>query len=158
MPDRVAGCLIHFDEERRNHRLRHSAPAKNRSASAIMPFEMASQDLPWKSLGKLLLVRQLFFCFRRAAKLERARAHDLRHTFGQRLQKADVTEEDWAWLLGAGPDRHAAARHPRHDRTSSGGGQQGARDSRPNHAAAGGQRMRSEKVAQKEKQPRGLRL
>lgn len=29
-----------------------SAPAKNRSASAIMPFEMASHDLLWKSLGK----------------------------------------------------------------------------------------------------------
>jgi integrase len=36
----------------------------------------------------------------RAAKLERARVHDLRHTFGQRLREAGVTEKDRALLLG----------------------------------------------------------
>ena len=86
---------------------------------------------------------------RRAAKLERARVHDLRHTFGQRLREAGVTEEDRALLLGHALDRHAAALRHGHDRAAGGGGQQGARDARPNHAAAGGQRMRSGKVAQK---------
>jgi integrase len=37
---------------------------------------------------------------RRAAKLGRVRVHDLRHTFGQRLREAGVSEEDRALLLG----------------------------------------------------------
>ena len=86
---------------------------------------------------------------RRAAKLERARVHDLRHTFGQRLREAGVAEDDRALLLG-----HALTGMPQHYatatcRASGGGGQQGARDARPNHAAARGQRTRSGKVAQK---------
>jgi hypothetical protein len=54
--------------------------------------------------------------------------------------------------------RHAAALRHCHDRASGGGGQQGARDARPHHVAARGQRMRpgkvAQKVAQKEKPPR----
>lgn len=48
---------------------------------------------------------------RRAAKLEKARVHDLRHTFGQRLREAGVSEEDRALLLGhaiAGMAQHYA--------------------------------------------------
>ena len=48
---------------------------------------------------------------RRVAKLERARVHDLRHTFGQRLREAGVSEEDRALLLGhaiAGMAQHYA--------------------------------------------------
>jgi integrase len=46
---------------------------------------------------------------RRAAKLERVRVHDLRHTFGQRLRDAGVSEEDRALLLG-----HAMTGMPQH--------------------------------------------
>jgi integrase len=50
---------------------------------------------------------------RRAAKLERVRVHDLRHTFGQRLRDAGVAEEDRALLLGHAitgmPQRYATA-------------------------------------------------
>jgi len=37
---------------------------------------------------------------RRAAGLSQVRIHDLRHTFGQRLRDAGVSEEDRALLLG----------------------------------------------------------
>jgi len=37
---------------------------------------------------------------RPAAKLEKVRVHDLRHTFGQRLRDAGVSEEDRALLRG----------------------------------------------------------
>lgn len=37
---------------------------------------------------------------RRKAGLDRLRVHDLRHTFGQRLRDAGVSEEDRALLLG----------------------------------------------------------
>jgi integrase len=50
---------------------------------------------------------------RRAAKLVRARVHDLRHTFGQRLREAGVTEEDRALLLG-----HALTGMPQHYATA----------------------------------------
>jgi integrase len=50
---------------------------------------------------------------RRAAKLERVRVHDLRHTFGQRLRDAGVAEEDRALLLG-----HAVAGMPQHYATA----------------------------------------
>ena len=50
---------------------------------------------------------------RRAAKLERARVHDLRHTFGQQLREAGVSEEDRALLLG-----HAIAGMPGHYATA----------------------------------------
>ena len=50
---------------------------------------------------------------RRAAKLERARVHDLRHTFGQRLREAGVTEEDRALLLV-----HALTGLPQHYATA----------------------------------------
>jgi integrase len=50
---------------------------------------------------------------RRAAKLERARVHDLRHTFGQRLREAGVTEEDRALLMG-----HALTGMPQHYATA----------------------------------------
>ena len=50
---------------------------------------------------------------RRAAKLERTRVHDLRHTFGQRLREAGVTEEDRALLLG-----HALTGMPQHYATA----------------------------------------
>jgi integrase len=50
---------------------------------------------------------------RRAAKLVRARVHDLRHTFGQRLREAGVTEEDRALLLG-----HAMTGMPQHYATA----------------------------------------
>ena len=54
----------------------------------------------------------------------------------------NVCRLQWAWLLG-----HALTGVPQHYatatcRASGGGGQQGARDARPNHAAAGGQWMR----------------
>lgn len=50
---------------------------------------------------------------RRAAKLERVRVHDLRHTFGQRLRDAGVSPEDRALLLG-----HAIAGMPQHYATA----------------------------------------
>ena len=50
---------------------------------------------------------------RRAAKLERLRVHDLRHTFGQRLRDAGVSEEDRALLLG-----HAITGMPQHYATA----------------------------------------
>ena len=50
---------------------------------------------------------------RRAAKLERVRVHDLRHTFGQRLRDAGVSEEDRALLLG-----HAITGMPQHYATA----------------------------------------
>jgi integrase len=50
---------------------------------------------------------------RRAAKLEQVRVHDLRHTFGQRLREAGVSEEDRALLLG-----HAIAGMPQHYATA----------------------------------------
>jgi integrase len=50
---------------------------------------------------------------RRAAKLERVRVHDLRHTFGQRLRDAGVSEEDRALLLG-----HAMTGMPQHYATA----------------------------------------
>ena len=50
---------------------------------------------------------------RRAAKLERARVHDLRQIFGQRLREAGVTEEDRALLL-----RHALTGMPQHYATA----------------------------------------
>jgi integrase len=50
---------------------------------------------------------------RRAAKLERVRVHDLRHTFGQRLREAGVAEEDRALLLG-----HAITGMPQHYATA----------------------------------------
>lgn len=46
---------------------------------------------------------------RRAAKLDKVRVHDLRHTFGQRLRDAGVAEEDRALLLG-----HALQGMPQH--------------------------------------------
>ena len=49
----------------------------------------------------------------RAAKLERVRVHDLRHTFGQRLRDAGVSPEDRALLLG-----HAIAGMPQHHATA----------------------------------------
>ncbi len=50
---------------------------------------------------------------RRAAKLERVRVHDLRHTFGQRLRDAGVSEEDRELLLG-----HAITGMPQHYATA----------------------------------------
>lgn len=50
---------------------------------------------------------------RRAANLERVRAHDLRHTFGMRLREAGVSEEDRALLLG-----HALEGMPQHYATA----------------------------------------
>ncbi|MCW5656727.1 MAG: tyrosine-type recombinase/integrase [Burkholderiaceae bacterium] len=50
---------------------------------------------------------------RRAAKLDKLRVHDLRHTFGQRLRDAGVSEEDRALLLG-----HAIAGMPQHYATA----------------------------------------
>jgi len=50
---------------------------------------------------------------RRAAKLDRVRVHDLRHTFGQRLRDAGVAEEDRALLLG-----HAINGMPQHYATA----------------------------------------
>jgi integrase len=46
---------------------------------------------------------------RKDAKLARFRIHDARHTFGQRLRDAGVSEEDRALLLG-----HAIEEMPRH--------------------------------------------
>lgn len=46
---------------------------------------------------------------RKAVGLEQVRVHDLRHTFGQRLRQAGVSEEDRALLLG-----HAIAGMPQH--------------------------------------------
>lgn len=50
---------------------------------------------------------------RRAAGLPKVRVHDLRHTFGQRLRDAGVSEEDRALLLG-----HAIAGMPQHYATA----------------------------------------
>ena len=50
---------------------------------------------------------------RRAAKLDRLRVHDLRHTFGQRLRDAGVSEEDRALLLG-----HVITGMPQHYATA----------------------------------------
>ncbi|MGY4830483.1 tyrosine-type recombinase/integrase [Sphaerotilaceae bacterium SBD11-9] len=44
---------------------------------------------------------------RRKAKLQKVRVHDLRHTYGQRLREAGVSEEDRALLMG-----HAVAGMP----------------------------------------------
>ena len=41
---------------------------------------------------------------REAAKLPMVRVHDFRHTFGQRLRDAGVTEEDRSLLLGHAVD------------------------------------------------------
>jgi len=49
----------------------------------------------------------------KAANLERFRVHDLRHTFGMRLRKAGVSEEDRAILLG-----HALEGMPQHYATA----------------------------------------
>lgn len=51
---------------------------------------------------------------RRKTGLGRLRVHDLRHTFGQRLRDAGVSEEDRAWLLG-----HAMRGMPPHYATAS---------------------------------------
>lgn len=45
--------------------------------------------------------------------LSMVRVHDLRHTFGQRLRDAGVTEEDRAFLLG-----HAVQGMPQHYATA----------------------------------------
>ena len=50
---------------------------------------------------------------RRKAGLDRLRVHDLRHTFGQRLSDAGVSEEDRALLLG-----HAMIGMPQHYATA----------------------------------------
>jgi integrase len=50
---------------------------------------------------------------RRKAGLDRLRVHDLRHTFGQRLRDAGVSEEDRALLLG-----HAMTGMPQHYATA----------------------------------------
>ena len=50
---------------------------------------------------------------RRTAGLDRLRVHDLRHTFGQRLRDAGVSEEDRALLLG-----HAMTGMPQHYATA----------------------------------------
>jgi integrase len=50
---------------------------------------------------------------RAAAGLARVRVHDLRHTYGQRLRDAGVSEEDRALLLG-----HALAGMPQHYATA----------------------------------------
>lgn len=50
---------------------------------------------------------------RRKAGLDRLRVHDLRHTFGQRLRDAGVSEEDRALLLG-----HALTGMPQHYATA----------------------------------------
>lgn len=50
---------------------------------------------------------------RRATGLEKVRVHDLRHTFGQRLRDAGVSEEDRALLLG-----HAIEGMPQHYATA----------------------------------------
>ena len=50
---------------------------------------------------------------RRAAKLERMRVHDMRHTFAQRLRDAGIAEEDRALLLG-----HAIVGMPQHYATA----------------------------------------
>ncbi|CAN7257170.1 tyrosine-type recombinase/integrase [Variovorax sp. LjRoot84] len=50
---------------------------------------------------------------RKTASLERVRVHDLRHTFGQRLRDAGVSEEDRALLLG-----HAIEGMPQHYATA----------------------------------------
>lgn len=50
---------------------------------------------------------------RKAVGMELVRVHDLRHTFGQRLRQAGVTEEDRALLLG-----HAIAGMPQHYATA----------------------------------------
>ena len=50
---------------------------------------------------------------RSAIGLPRLRVHDLRHTFGQRLRDAGVTEEDRALLLG-----HAIQGMPQHYATA----------------------------------------
>lgn len=46
---------------------------------------------------------------RNGVGLSQLRVHDLRHTYGQRLRYAGVSEEDRALLLG-----HADSRMPRH--------------------------------------------
>lgn len=50
---------------------------------------------------------------RKATGLEKVRVHDLRHTFGQRLRDAGVSEEDRALLLG-----HALEGMPQHYATA----------------------------------------
>lgn len=50
---------------------------------------------------------------RRKTGLDRLRVHDLRHTFGQRLRNAGVSEEDRALLLG-----HAMTGMPQHYATA----------------------------------------
>jgi len=50
---------------------------------------------------------------RKAVGLEKVRVHDLRHTFGQRLRDAGVSEEDRALLLG-----HAIEGMPQHYATA----------------------------------------
>ena len=50
---------------------------------------------------------------RRAAGLSQVRIHDLRHTFGQRLRDAGVSEEDRALLLG-----HSISGMPQHYATA----------------------------------------
>ncbi len=50
---------------------------------------------------------------RKATGLEKVRVHDLRHTFGQRLRDAGVSEEDRALLLG-----HAIDGMPQHYATA----------------------------------------
>lgn len=76
---------------------------------------------------------------RRAAKLDKVRVHDLRHTFVQRLRDVGVSEEDRALLLG-----HAITGMPQHDATATIArrvdGRQGDSGARRDHAAARGQR------------------
>jgi integrase len=54
-----------------------------------------------------------FQAARRAARLERVRVHDLRHTFGQRWREAGVAEADRALLLG-----HSVTGMPQHYATA----------------------------------------
>ena len=67
----------------------------------------SNRQLPYRPAHTMY--KTAFQNARRAAKLERARVHDLRHTFGQRLREAGVTEEDRALLLG-----HALTGMPQH--------------------------------------------
>ena len=60
--------------------------------------------------------------------LEKARVHDLRYTFGQRLRDGGVSEEDQALLLGHAIEGNAAALRDCDDGQAGRSSQQGTFD------------------------------
>lgn len=75
-------CMLKWAWDRKVPRLDRS----------VLMVSRTSRRCPYRPVHTMN--NSAFLCARRTARLDRARGHDLRHAFGQRLRDAGVAEED----------------------------------------------------------------